>query len=237
MMGRILIVEDEEKLRRAILGGLADEGFDPVAAADGESGLALALGQPFDAIILDLMLPGRGGLEVLETLRARSFSAPILILSARGDTDDRVRGLDVGADDYLAKPFAWSELMARLRACLRRSSPSAPADARIQVGDLVLDRLGQRLSRGQRSIELTRRECDVLAVLMRSAGQVVPREALALEAWNDRNVLMTNIIDVFINQIRKKLTRLDHPDAIRTVRGVGYLFAPHGPTPGGSRES
>jgi DNA-binding response OmpR family regulator len=219
---RILVVEDEDKLRHALVSGLADEGFEPVAVADGESGLSLALAQPVDAVILDLMLPGRGGLEVLQSLRARAFAAPVLILSARGDTDDRVRGLDIGADDYLAKPFAWSELMARLRACLRRSSMSTPNDAHLQAGDLVLDRLAQRLSRGHQSLDLTRRECDVLAILMRDSGQAVSRETLAAEAWNDRNVLMTNIIDVFINQIRKKLARLDRPHAIQTVRGVGY---------------
>lgn len=221
-MPRILIVEDEDKLRRALRRGLEDEGYEVVAAEDGTTGLARATEQPFDCLILDLMLPGRDGIQVLNALRTRGFLAPILILSARGAVEDRVRGLDLGADDYLSKPFAWSELLARLRACLRRK---ATDEANVlRVGGFALDRVQRRLTLGSRVVDLTVRESELLEYLMRRAGQVVDRVQLAREVWHDPEALLTNVIDVFINQVRKKLTDAGAPGAIQTVRGVGYIL-------------
>lgn len=221
-MPRILIVEDEDKLRRALRRGLVDEGYEVVAVEDGDAGLARATVEPFDCLILDVMLPGRDGLQLLSELRAGGLPTPILILSARGAVEDRVRGLDVGADDYLAKPFAWSELLARLRACLRRSSGGEATTVR--AGRIGLDRVRRRLACGPREVELTIRECELLEYLMRRAGQVVGRDQLAREVWRDPAALLTNVIDVFINQLRKKLDKAGSRGVIQTVRGVGYVL-------------
>ena len=221
-MPRILIVEDENKLRRALQRGLTDEGYDVTAVEDGELGLAFAAEEPFDALILDLMLPGRDGVEVLRSLRSRGFPGPILILSARGAVDERVRGLDLGADDYLAKPFAWSELLARLRACLRRRAAGEPA--LLRAGRVDLDRVNRRLICDAREVELTVRECELLEFLIRRVDQVVDRDELAREVWGDSNVVQTNVIDVFVNYLRKKLDRVGSPGMIQTIRGVGYLL-------------
>ncbi|RUL84923.1 response regulator transcription factor [Tautonia sociabilis] len=219
-MPRILIVEDEDKLRRALQRGLAEEGYDVVAVADGDDGLARAAAGSFDCVVLDLMLPGRDGLRVLGELRAARVPTPVLILSARGAVEDRVLGLDAGADDYLAKPFSWDELRARLRACLRRSP--ADASALLRAGGLELDRARRVVGRGPIRVELTVRECELLASLMLRAGQVVSREQLAREVWHDPGAVLTNVIDVYVNYLRKKLDRAGARGAIRTVRGVGY---------------
>jgi DNA-binding response OmpR family regulator len=221
-MPRILIVEDEEKLRRALRRGLTDEGYEVVVVGDGDAGLARAAGEPFDCLILDLMLPGRDGIQVLNALRAGGFPAPVLILSARGAVEDRVRGLDLGADDYLTKPFAWSELLARLRVCLRRKA--ADEAGVLRVGRFALDCAQRQLSCGAQPVELTARECELLEYLMRRAGQVVGRSQLSREVWRDPGAILTNVIDVFVNQVRKKLSEAGAPGAIRTVRGVGYVF-------------
>lgn len=221
-MPRVLIVEDEDKLRRALERGLSGEGYDVVAVADGDNGLACATREPFDCLILDVMLPGRDGIEVLSALRACGVPTPVLILSARGELEDRVRGLDLGADDYLAKPFAWSELLARLRACLRRT-PAGEAST-LRAGCLDLDRVHRQLACGTRRVALTIRECELLEYLMRRAGQPVSREQLAREVWRDRQTVLTNVIDVFINQLRKKLDRAGAGGVIQTVRGVGYVL-------------
>jgi DNA-binding response OmpR family regulator len=221
-MPRILIVEDEDKLRRALQRGLMDEGYEVVTAEDGDVGLSLATEEPFDCLILDVMLPGRDGLQVLGDLRAEGFPAPILILSARGEIEDRVRGLDFGADDYLAKPFAWSELLARLRVCLRRK-PAGEA-AVLRAGGIDLDRIHRRLVGGSGNVELTIRECELLEFLMRRPGKVVRRDQLAREVWRDEGAVLTNVIDVFVNQLRKKLLKAGVEGAIRTVRGVGYVL-------------
>jgi DNA-binding response OmpR family regulator len=219
---RLLVVEDEDKLRKALQRGLADEGYEVVAVEDGDDGLACAVGEPFDCLILDVMLPGRDGIEVLSELRAGGSPTPVLILSARGELEDRVRGLDLGADDYLTKPFAWSELLARLRACLRRGSAGGPAVLR--AGALELDRVRRSLASGSGRVGLTVRECELLEYLMRRAGRVVGRDQLAREVWHDRETVLTNVIDVFVNQLRKKLERAGAAGVIRTVRGVGYVL-------------
>ncbi|WP_165244923.1 response regulator transcription factor [Paludisphaera soli] len=221
-MPRILIVEDEDKLRRALQRGLTDEGYDVTAVEDGELGLAFAVEEPFDCLILDLMLPGRDGAEILATLRAGGFPGPILILSARGGVEDRVRGLDLGADDYLAKPFAWSELLARLRSCLRRRT--AGEASLLRAGRIDLDRVRRRLICDPREVELTIRECELLEYLIRRVDQVVGREELAREVWGDPIVVRTKVIDVFVNYLRKKLDKVGAPGVIHTVRGVGYLL-------------
>ncbi len=218
-MDRILIVEDEDKLRRALRRGLEEVGYDVVAAEDGESGLALAAGEPFDCLILDLMLPGRDGLLVLHALRMAGCTIPVLILSARGAIDDRVRGLDSGADDYLAKPFAWSELLARVRVCLRRRGAGGSS---LRVGDLELDCIHRRLTCGDPEVELTMREFELLEYLMRRAGQVVSRDQLARDVWRDPHAGLTNVIDVYVNYVRKKLEKTHSTVLIRPVRGVGY---------------
>ena len=219
-MPRILIVEDEDKLRRALLRGLAEEGYEVVAVGDGDDGLARVAAEPFDCVVLDLMLPGRDGLRILGELRAARVPTPVLILSARGAVEDRILGLDAGADDYLAKPFAWAELLARLRSCLRR----APADtsALLRAGELELDLAHRTLRRGSTRVELTVRECELLEYLMLRAGRVVGREQLAREVWHDHGAVLTNVIDVYVNYLRKKLDRAGARGAIRTIRGVGY---------------
>jgi len=221
-MQRILIIEDEDKLRRALQRGLTDEGYDVEAVEDGEVGLAFAMQGPFDCLILDLMLPGRDGIEILRELRSGGPDTPVLILSARGTIDDRVRGLDLGADDYLVKPFAWSELLARLRACLRRKT--AGEAAMLRAGTIDLDRARRLLACGPRQVELTVRECELLEYLMRRVDQAVSRDELAREVWRDPEAVRTNIIDVFINYLRKKLGKVGSPAVIQAVRGVGYTF-------------
>lgn len=219
-MPRILIIEDEDKLRRALRRGLAEAGHDVEAAGDGDEGLALAAAEPFDLLVLDLNLPGRDGLEVLREVRAAGRSAPVLIVSARGEVDDRVRGLDTGADDYLAKPFAWAEFEARVRACLRRGADRG--EAPLVVGGVGLDRLARRLSFEGAQAELTQRECKLMEYLMGNVGRVVDRDELAGNVWDDPQAGLTNVIDVYVNYLRKKLERIKAPPMIRTVRGVGY---------------
>jgi DNA-binding response OmpR family regulator len=221
-MQRILIIEDEGKLRRALQRGLTDEGYEVEAVEDGEIGLAFAKQEPFDCLILDLMLPGRDGVEILSALRADGPATPVLILSARGAIEDRVRGLDLGADDYLVKPFAWSELLARLRACLRRRT--AGEAAMLRAGGIDLDRARRLLACGPRQVELTVRECELLEYLIRRVDQVVSRDELAREVWRDPEAVRTNIIDVFINYLRKKLGKVGSPAVIQAVRGVGYTL-------------
>ena len=192
------------------------------AVEDGELGLAFAREEPFDCLVLDLMLPGRDGVEVLAELRAGGFPNPILVLSARGSVEDRVRGLDLGADDYLAKPFAWSELLARLRSCLRRRT--AGEASLLHAGRIDLDRVHRRLIRDARAVDLTIRECELLEYLIRRVDQVVSRAQIANEVWRDPGAVQTNVIDVFVNYLRKKLEKVGASDSIQTVRGVGYLL-------------
>ncbi|MFO0951232.1 MAG: response regulator transcription factor [Isosphaeraceae bacterium] len=219
-MPRILVVEDEDKLRRALQRGLAEAGHEVETAEDGDGGLARAEAEPFDLVVLDLMLPGRDGFDVLERLRSRGLDTPVLILSARGEVEDRVRGLDTGADDYLAKPFAWAELLARVRACLRRGA--GRDETVLRAAGIELDRLAHRLSFGGRSADLTPRECRLMEYLMGRAGRVVSRDELARDVWGDPQAGMTNVIDVYVNYLRKKLERVGAPPLIRTARGVGY---------------
>lgn len=221
-MPRLLIVEDEDKLRRALTRGLAEEGFEIVAAADGESGLAHAMSEPFDCVILDVMLPRCDGIQLVSALRARDIPTPVLILSARSTIDDRVSGLDSGADDYLPKPFAWVELLARVRACLRRNI-STP-QATLRVGEIELDCARRRLLCNDRHVDLTIRESELLEYLINHRGKVVNRDQLAREVWHDPMGGVTNVVDVYINYLRKKLEKAGAQGCIQTVRGVGYIL-------------
>ena len=221
-MARILLVEDEDKVRRGLERGLAEEDYEVVAAANGEEGFFLAATQHYDSLVLDLMLPGRDGLQIRHGLRAAGRRTPVIILTARGAVEDRVRGLDAGADDYLPKPFAFAELLARVRACLRRGP--APADLFLRAGDLELDCVRRRAVRGGEEVELTAREFELLEYLLRHKNQVVTRDMIARDVWKEPTGSMTNVIDVYVNYLRKKVERPGERRAIHTVRGVGYTL-------------
>jgi DNA-binding response OmpR family regulator len=219
-MPRVLVVEDERKVLRSLQRGLEQEGYEVVAAATGEAGYDLAAAQPFDCIVLDLLLPGRDGLGVLADLRRAGQRTPVLILTARDGVDDRVTGLDAGADDYLVKPFAFAELLARLRALLRRGSPER--ETALRAGDLEMDLLARRVTRAGSEVPLTQREFEVLEYLLRHRGCVVTREMLGRDVWKEPGFALTNVIEVYINLLRRKLDQPGRPPLIQTLRGVGY---------------
>jgi two-component system, OmpR family, response regulator len=221
---RVLVVEDDVKLARALERGLVLDGYAVETARTGDNGLALAATTEFDAIVLDVMLPGLDGFAVCEALRARQVWTPVLMLTARTGVADRIRGLDGGADDYLVKPFDFGELCARLRVLVRRG-PSRHAQF-LQVGKLRMDPLTRIATRGGHQIELTSREFDVLEVLARSAGAPVARTALLAAVWEDDPDVSPNVVDVYIGYLRKKLERPRGPRLIRTVRGKGFMLEP-----------
>jgi two-component system copper resistance phosphate regulon response regulator CusR len=221
---RVLIIEDDEKTARAIASGLAATGISAATAHTGEEGFFLLGAEPFEMVILDWMLPGRDGIEILKTLRTRGSTTPVLLLTARDAVEDRVLGLESGADDYLVKPFAFAELLARIRSLLRRA---APTDAlKKTMGDLLADLEARRVSRAGKPIELTPREFDLLAYLLRQPGQVVTREMLAREVWNEPNRVtpLDNVIDVHIAHLRRKVDEGHPVRLIHTVRGVGFVL-------------
>jgi DNA-binding response OmpR family regulator len=221
---RLLIVEDDEKTARAIASGLAASGFSTAIAHTGDEGFFLLNAESFDLVILDWMLPGRSGIEILKTLRTRGSKTAVLLLTARDAVKDRVLGLESGADDYLVKPFAFAELLARIRTLLRRTGPSEPL--RKSVGDLVADLEGRRVSRAGKAIELTPREFDLLAYLLRQPGQVVTREMLAQDVWRESNRItpIDNVIDVHVAHLRRKVDGGHTTKLIHTVRGVGFVL-------------
>ena len=223
-MVRVLIVEDERKLAQVISSALQAEHYDVVVAATGEDGFYRANAELFDLVLLDLMLPGRSGLEILQTLRQRRIDAPVLILTARDGVDDRVLGLDLGADDYLVKPFALPELLARIRALLRRGRPSEVF--RLKVADLELDPVGRRVIRADRPIDLTAREFELLEYLLRHQGHLVSREMLARDVWKEprRATPLDNVIDVQMARLRRKVDPDGAARLIHTVRGVGFVM-------------
>jgi two-component system copper resistance phosphate regulon response regulator CusR len=221
-MARILIVEDQKKLLQSLQRGLQEEGYDVVAAATGEDGYYRATTEPFDAIVLDLMLPGRSGLEVLRDLRAHGVAKPLLILTARDTVDDRVAGLDGGADDYLVKPFAFAELLARLRALLRRDLSGR--ELVLRADDLEMDLVARRVVRGGLELDLTRREYELLEYLLRHKNTTVTRDMIARDVWKEGSGALTNTIDVYINMLRKMVEQPDKRQLIQTVRGVGYAL-------------
>ena len=223
-MVRVLVVEDERKLAQVLSSALEAEHYDVVVAATGEDGFYRANAELFDLVVLDLMLPGRSGLEILQTLRQRRIETPVLILTARDGGDDRVLGLDLGADDYLVKPFAIPELLARIRALLRRGRPSDVF--RLKVADLELDLVARRVVRAERLIDVTAREFELLECLLRHQGHLVSREMLAREVWKEprRATPLDNVIDVQMARLRRKVDPEGAVRLIHTVRGVGFVM-------------
>jgi len=219
---RVLVVEDERKVADFLKKGLEEEGYAVEVAYDGEEALALAETCSYDIIILDIMLPGRDGLDVLRRLRAKRVSTPILILTARDSVEDKVEGLDSGADDYLTKPFAFAELLARIRALLRRGKPELPP--KLEAADLVLDPATREVRRGGKLIELTNREYALLEYLLRNKGRVLTRSMILEHVWGYHFDPGTNIVDVYINYLRNKIDRGFEKKLIHTVRGVGYVL-------------
>jgi len=226
---RILVVEDEAKVAGALKEGLEAEHYEVVVSATGEDGFFRVNAETFDLIVLDLMLPGRDGIEILATLRRRGLGTPVLVLTARGTVEDRVLGLDSGADDYLVKPFAFPELLARVRALLRRGR--ADQVLRLQAADLEMDLISRRVTRGGRPIELTSREFDLLEYLLRHHQRLVSREMLAREVWKEpsRATPLDNVIDVHIARLRKKIDQDAPTKLIHTVRGVGFVLRESSP--------
>jgi DNA-binding response OmpR family regulator len=220
----ILVVEDEPKLANALKEGLEDEQHRVVIAKTGEEGFYLLYSEQFDLLILDIMLPGRSGLEILDRIRKNGMSVPVLLLTARDSVEDRVNGLDAGADDYLIKPFAFPELHARVRALLRRGGPDKPA--RMSIGTLVLDTAGRSVWRNNEPIELTAREYDLLEYLFRNQGSVVSREMLARDVWKEsaRATPIDNVIDVHVARLRRKIDDGFEQKLLHTVRGVGFIL-------------
>lgn len=218
------MVEDERKLAQVLASALRAEHYDVVVAPTGEDGFFRANAEVFDLVVLDLMLPGRNGLEILQTLRKRHIATPVLILTARDGVEDRVLGLDLGADDYLVKPFALPELLARIRALLRRGRASEVL--RFKVADLELDLVSRRATRATEPLDLTVREFDLLEYLFRHQGHVVSREMLAREVWKEprRATPIDNVIDVQMTRLRKKVDVEGCKRLIHTVRGVGFML-------------
>jgi DNA-binding response OmpR family regulator len=219
----ILVVEDDVNVAQALHEALTGEGYDVTLARSGEDGYYRLESGSFDLLVLDLMLPGRGGLEILSTFRLRDRGTPVLIVTARDAVEDRVAGLDAGADDYLVKPFALSELLARIRALLRRGR-SEPA-TRLHAADLEMDVVARRVIRGGRELDLTAREFELLEYLLRNKGRVVSREMLARDVWREqhRATTLDNVIDVHVARLRRKIDDLSASRLVNTIRGVGFI--------------
>jgi two-component system OmpR family response regulator len=220
---RALLIEDDRTIADFVIRGLKEAGFVVDHQADGEVGLEAAVGQSYDVAIIDLMLPKRDGLSIIDELRRRGVATPVLILSARRSVDDRVKGLQAGGDDYLTKPFAFAELLARVQALVRRAS-RAPEPTTLTVEDLVLDLLSRRVARGGQAIELRPREFALLEYLMRNAGKVVSKTMILSQVWDYSFDPQTNIVDVLVSRLREKIDRPFEKKLLQTVRGVGYVI-------------
>jgi DNA-binding response OmpR family regulator len=220
VVARVLVVEDERKILRGLERGLEAAGYEVVSATNGETGYGLALREPLDCMVLDLLLPGKDGIEVLRELRAAGKQFPVLILTARDEIEDRVIGLDAGADDYLIKPFAFAELLARLRVILRRGQ--AERETVLRSAGLEMDLLRRRVTRDGAEVSLTLREFEVLEYLLRHKNATVTRAMLGRDVWKEPEYALTNVIDVYINALRKKLEQPGGRPTIQTLRGVGY---------------
>ena len=221
---RILVVEDEQKVANALREGLQGERYEVAVERTGEGAFFRITTENFDAILLDLTLPGRDGLEILKAIRERGMKTPVLVLTARDTLQDRVVGLDSGADDYLVKPFAFAELLARIRALMRRGR--AAETPRLGAADLEMNLITRKVVRGGRLVDLTVREFELLEYLLRYLGQVVSREALARDVWKEtaRTTPLDNVIDVHIARLRRKIDVDQMPRLIHTVRGVGFML-------------
>jgi two-component system OmpR family response regulator len=220
---RALLVEDDATIAEFVARGLREAGFAVDHAADGDAGLDLAVREPYDVAIVDVMLPKRDGLALIDTLRKRGVATPVLILSARRAVDDRVRGLQAGGDDYLTKPFAFAELLARVQALVRRASRTAEP-ATLTVEDLVVDLLSRRVTRGGASVDLRPREFALLEYLMRNAGRVVSKTMILSHVWDYNFDPQTNIVDVLVSRLREKIDKPFEKKLLHTVRGVGYVL-------------
>jgi DNA-binding response OmpR family regulator len=223
----ILIVEDDERMAALLRRGLEREGHVITVAADGAEGLDFALARPYDVVLLDVMLPVLDGLEVARSLRRRGCRTPILMLTAKDAPRDIVRGLDIGADDYLTKPFSFEELLARVRAVARRGPIALPAV--LEVGSLRLDPASHEVSRGGRELHLTPREFRLLELLMRRAGKVQSRDSIIESIWGHDAEVELNTVDVFLGTLRRKVDAAGDPALIHTVRGVGFCLKANGP--------
>jgi two-component system, OmpR family, copper resistance phosphate regulon response regulator CusR len=221
---RILVVEDEHKVASALKEGLEGEGYEVAVEHTGEAALLRLKTDPFEVLVLDLLLPGADGLQVLRTLREQGYETPVLVLTARDTLEDRVTGLDSGADDYLVKPFAFAEVVARVRALLRRGRASGAA--RLGLADLEMDLVARKVTRGGRRVDLTLREFELLEYLLRYEGQVVSRGTLARDVWKEtaRTTSLDNVIDVHIARLRRKVDADCPVKLIQTVRGVGFTL-------------
>jgi two-component system OmpR family response regulator len=222
---RALVVEDDASIADFVVRGLKEAGFAVDHAAEGEAGLAVALDQPYDVAIVDVMLPRRDGLSLIEELRRRGVATPVLILSARRSVDDRVRGLQAGGDDYLTKPFAFAELLARIQALVRRAT-RAPEPTSLTVDDLVLDLLSRRVTRADAALDLRPREFALLEFLMRNVGRVVSKTMILSHVWDYSFDPQTNVVDVLVSRLREKIDRPFEKKLLHTVRGVGYVLRP-----------
>jgi two-component system, OmpR family, copper resistance phosphate regulon response regulator CusR len=222
---KILVIEDEPKVGKALAEGLKADGFEVTLAQTGEDGFFMASSRSFDLVVLDVMLPGRNGIEVLKTLRKQGLGIPVLLLTAKDAIGDRVLGLDAGADDYLVKPFAFPELRARIRALLRRGK--AESLLSLKLGTLEMNLTTRSVTRDDRPIELTVTEFELLEFLLRNKGRVVSREMLARDVWkeNNRATPLDNVIDVHIARLRRKVDDEFDPKLVRTVRGVGFMLS------------
>lgn len=221
----ILIVEDEPKVGKALSEGLKAEGYEVTLARTGEDGFFLVNSRSFDLAVLDIMLPGRSGIEILKTLRTKGLRIPVLLLTAKDAVEDRVIGLDAGADDYLVKPFAFPELCARVRALLRRGQPELAV--KLKISTLEMDLSCRSVTRDGHNIDLTVREFELLEYLLRNKGRVVSREMLARDVWKERNRVtpLDNVIDVHVARLRRKVDDPFKSKLVRTVRGVGFMLA------------
>ena len=219
---RALLIEDDQGIRKSVSSGLRESGFLVDVAADGAEGMTLAIAEPYDVLILDLMLPGCDGFSILKDLRGRGQKTPVICLTARDAVDDRIRGLDLGADDYMAKPFSFAELLARIRALMRRGT--ALTNNPIVVGDLSIDVLLRQVHRKDQRLDLSAREFALLEYLARNAGQVLSRSMILERVWNMTHDPLTNVVDVHINRLRKKVDHGFARPLIHTIRGVGYVI-------------
>ncbi len=220
---RLLVIEDDPTIASFLVNGLQEAGFAVDHAEEGRRGLALALTEPYDAAVVDVMLPGLDGLSLIEEIRRQKVRTPVLILSARHSVDDRVRGLQAGGDDYLVKPFAFSELLARGQALIRRSTGETQP-TRLVVGDLTLDLIARRVDRGGAPLDLRPQELKLLEYLMRNAGRVVSKTMILEHVWNYSFDPRTNVVDVLVFRLREKIDRGREPKMIHTVRGIGYVL-------------
>jgi len=222
---RLLLVEDDATIADFVEGGLREAGFAVERAADGRSGLELAAAGPFDAAIVDVMLPHMDGLALIDALRAKGIRTPVLILSAKRTVDDRVRGLQRGGDDYLTKPFDFAELLARVQALIRRAT-GASEPTRLVAGDLTLDLLTRKVQRGAQPIDLRPREFALLEYLMRNAGRVVSKTSILSHVWGYNFDPNTNVVDVLVSRLRDRIDKPFPAKLLHTVRGVGYVLRP-----------